>query len=216
MRLPEGAARFVRRGGVDACCAARPGQRRRRCFAVAVTLLLVGACSDDTAAPAGSGVVSDQGSSSRPDDTSDAATDGGDLPILDQIDEAVAALEAELGAPQQYFEINATARLVNLFVALNNATVAQGWLYLDGTLTSSEGQQANGGTFTAGAAEFDPAVILSKVLTELPDITIESFYINGDGQGNVLYGVLATSAKGGGLDVVLGADGSVKSVDPVT
>ena len=140
---------------------------------------------------------------------------GIELPIIEQIDEAVAALDTELGGAQSFFEINATARLVNMFVALNNGAVAQPWVYLDGTLTASEGQPASGGSFEIAAVDFDPEVILSTVLTDLPDITIETFYIHGDGQGHVLYGVLATTSKGGGLDVILGADGAVKSVDPV-
>ena len=50
---------------------------------------------------------------------------------------------------------------------------------------------------------------------EIPDATLESFYVHGDGAGNVQYGVLATARCGGGLDVIVGADGAVKSVDPV-
>ncbi len=167
---------------------------------------MLGACSDDPAASNDSVAVST---------TTAALPSADELPLLDQIAPAVTALEAQLGGPQEYFEINATARLVNLFVALNSGAVAQPWLYLDGTLTSTEGQAAGGGTFPSSSLDFDPAVTLSQVLTELPGISIESFYVHGDGQGNVLYGVLATSDKGGGLDVVLGADGSVKSVDPV-
>jgi hypothetical protein len=182
---------------------------RRRCVAaLCVTALVVlAACSDDTS-PASS-------VESPAADSTTAGEDIAALPIIDQIDAAVAALEAQLGGPQEYFEINATARLVNLFVALNDGAVAQPWLYLAGSLTSAEGQPASGGTFAAASLTFDPAVVLSKVQLELPDLTIESFYIHGDGQGSVLYGVLATSSKGGGLDVVLGADGTVKSVDPV-
>jgi hypothetical protein len=193
---------------------------RMRMARLGTALLLVmatAACSDDDVSSgsttAGSTSATTAGSGAE---SSLPAAAAGELPIIDQIPVAVAALEQQLGGPQDYFEINATARLVNLFVALNGATVAQAWLYLDGTLTSEEGQPAGGGTFAAASATFDPDVILSRVLTDLPDITIESFYIHGDGQGNVLSGVLATSAKGGGLDVVLGADGSVKSVDPVT
>jgi hypothetical protein len=188
--------------------------------ALVLVLTTAMACSDEGASPDSTTVGSTiAGSTSATTDGSGSsipAVADGELPIIDQIPVAVAALEQQLGGPQDYFEINATARLVNLFVALNDATVAQAWLYLDGTLTSEEGQPAGGGTFAAASAAFDPDVILSRVLTDVPDITIESFYIHGDGQGNVLYGVLATSAKGGGLDVVLGADGSVKSVDPVT
>lgn len=170
-------------------------------------LVVLWACSDDPAS------TSDTLATTT---TSVAPPSADQLPLLDEIGPAIAALETELGGPQQYFEINATARLVNLFVALNNGAIAQPWLYLEGTLTSTEGQQASGGTFAAASVDFDPDKILSTVLTELPGIAIESFYIHGDGAGNVLYGILATSDKGGGLDVVLGADGSVKSVDPVT
>ncbi len=175
--------------------------------AVIAVLVVLGACSDDSASVPDTVTVATIAVASPAVDN---------LPLLDQIGPAVAALEAQLGGPQEYFEINATARLVNLFVALNNGAVAQPWLYLGDTLTSTEGQAAGGGTFTASSVDFDPDVVLSQVLTELPGITIESFYVHGDGEGNVLYGVLATSDKGGGLDVVLGADGSVKSVDPVT
>jgi len=174
--------------------------------AVFATLALLGACSDDAAAPTDTAAAST---------TAAALTSADELPLLDQIAPAIAALEAEMGRSQDYFEINATARLVNLFVAFNNGAVAQPWLYLGGKLTSTGIQPASGGTFAASSVDFDPDVVLSQVLTEVPGISIESFYIHGDGQGNVLYGVLATSGKGGGLDVVLGADGSVKSVDPV-
>jgi hypothetical protein len=201
----------------DARPGAPVGNGRTKRVSAAVLALVLGlaavGCSDDESS------VESTAPTTAPSSTTPAtgAPAGAvELPIIDQIPVAVAALEQQLGGPQDYFEINATARLVNLFVALNNGTVAQAWLYLDGTLTSEEGQPAGGGTFTAASADFDPDVVLSRALTELPDITIESFYIHGDGQGNVLYGVLATSAKGGGLDVVLGADGSVKSVDPVT
>lgn len=175
--------------------------------AVLAIFAVLGACSDDPGASPDTVAVAT---------TSVALPSAGELPLLDQIAPAVAALESEMGGPQEYFEINATARLVNLFVAFNEGALAQPWLYLEGTLSSTEGQAASGGTFASSSVGFDPATILSQVLTEVPGISIESFYIHGDGLGNVLYGVLATSDKGGGLDVVLGSDGSVKSVDPVT
>ena len=136
-------------------------------------------------------------------------------PIVGTIADAVAALEEELGAPQRYFEINATSRIVNLFVSLNDGAVVQPWIYIDGELTSSEGTAASGGTFAAADLDFDPTLVLSKVLENLPGATLESFYVNGDGKGNVQYGVLVTSAKGGGLDVLVGPTGEVLSVDPV-
>ncbi|MDP2289579.1 MAG: hypothetical protein Q8M22_00225 [Actinomycetota bacterium] len=185
--------------------------RTARASAALLALMIgVAACSSD----------GDDSSTSTPDSSvggdvsvPDVADDA--LPIIDQIPVAIAALEAETGGPAEFFEVNATAQLVNLFVALNDGAVAQPWLYVGGTLTASEGQAANGGTFAGADVEFDPEVVLSQVLTEVPGIRIESFYIHGDGEGNVLYGVLATSERGGGLDIVLGADGTVKSVDPV-
>lgn len=138
-----------------------------------------------------------------------------DLPAVDTIAAAIAALERQLGAPQQYFEVNATARVVNLFVALNGATLAQAWLYLDGELTSQPAQAASGGTFEAAEVAFDADRVLSKVRAEVPEAVLESFYVHGDGKGNVQYGVLASALCGGGLDIVVGGDGSVKSVDPV-
>jgi hypothetical protein len=138
------------------------------------------------------------------------------LPLVGQIESAIEALEAELGGPQRYFEVNATSKLVNLFVALNDGAVVQAWVYLDGTLSSSEGRAASGGTFTLADLDFDPAAVLTQVATELPGSTLETFYVNGDGEGNVQYGVLVTSAEGGGLDVLVAPDGEVLAVDPLT
>lgn len=195
-------------GRSDALVRRRAGavKRLRVTSAVVVVIALLGACSDEPAASSDTPVVS----------TTLALPAAGELPLLDQIAPAIAALETRLGGAQEYFEINATPQLVNLFVSLNNGAVAQPWVYLSGALTSTEGKAASGGTFSAAAIDFNPDTVLTTVLAALPGSAIESFYINGDGQGNVLYGVLATSDKGGGLDVVLGADGSVKSVDPVT
>ena len=204
-------------------------QRGRRGAAlvvvVAAAMSLVASCSDD-----GSGASSSSGSVATTDATSpgtgpveSTAASGVDTslaplppPIVEQIAAAVAALETEMGGPQQYFEINATSQLVNLFVALNDGAVAQPWLFVGGELTSAEGQQASGGTFAGGDVAFDPATIFDPLLAEVPGIQVESFYVHGDGDGNLLYGVLATSERGGGLDIVLAADGRVLSVDPVS
>lgn len=173
-------------------------------MAVAAALLV--ACSHDG--------DSDGASTTAPAPV-DTAVGSDELPMVDQIDEAIAALEAELGGPQQYFEVNATAQLVNLFVALNDGAVVQPWVYMGGELSSTEGQSAGGGTFAADDLDFDPALVLTKIADELPGAALESFYVNGDGKGNVQYGVLVTSAQGGGLDVLVGPDGAVLSVDPV-
>lgn len=148
-------------------------------------------------------------------DTAPTSTIAAELPIVDQIDEAVAALEAELGGPQEYFEINATARLVNLFVALDGGTAVQPWLYFDGELTFEEQAPAEGGVLRAADLDFDPATLFSKLLAELPGATVESFYIHGDGQGAVQYGALLTTSLGGAIDVQLSSDGQILSSEPL-
>jgi hypothetical protein len=162
---------------------------------------------------------SSKGSATAPDVTicnvkSTAQADS-DLPDVSRISVAIDALEAKLGGPQQYFEVNATAKVVNLFVALNNATVAQAWLYAEGTLTSKTGQKANGGTFTKADLDFQPDKVLVTVRQQIPAAILESFSVNGDGKGHVQYGVLTSAQCGGGLDVVVGPTGAVKSVNPV-
>jgi hypothetical protein len=177
--------------------------------AVVMAAAMLVACSGD----------GDSASSTSPDVTictpDGTAQTASDLPAVARIPEAIAALEQQLGGPQQYFEVNATARLVNLFVALNDATVAQSWVYVDGQLTSTEGQAASGGTFVADDLDLRPDAVLGTVREQIPEAVLETFYVHGDGKGNVEYGVLTSAQCGGGLDVVVGPDGSVKSVDPV-
>lgn len=181
----------------------------RRVLSVVVMAAVLVGCSGD----------GDSAATTAPDvticDPEGTAQAEADLPQVARITEAIEALEQQLGAPQQYFEVNATARVVNLFVALNDGTLAQAWLYLDGTFTSQEAQAASGGTFAADDVAFDADRVLERVRSEVPEAVLESFYVHGDGKGNVQYGVLASALCGGGLDVVVGPDGSVKSVDPV-
>ena len=136
------------------------------------------------------------------------------LPRVDLIHDAVAALEAELGASQQYFEINATSQLVNLIVALNDGTQARPFVYLDGELSSSPASNANGKTFAASALDFDPDKVLSKLQAELPQSQPDLFFVEGGVGGIVRYSVAVTSSQGGQLVVVVGPDGTVQSVDP--
>jgi hypothetical protein len=135
------------------------------------------------------------------------------LPVVDQIRPAVAALEARLGGPQQYFEINATAHLVNLFVALNDGTVAQPWVYLDGELSSKEGQPAQGHSFAASALTFDAARILAPTRARLPDSAIDLLVVEGGEGGTVRYTLHATSTGQGQLLVTVGPDGAVQAVE---
>lgn len=188
--------------------------RRPAAAALAVALVLLAACSDDASSTDGSTATT------GPDvticDPQGTAQSEADLPAVGDIEQAVADLEAELGGPQEYFEINATARLVNLWVSLNDGTVAQPWLWANGELSSEDGDTASGGTFVADDLDFDPDTVLTKVRDEVPDSILETFYVHGDGDGNVQYSVLTSALCGGGLDVIVGPEGDVRSVDPVS
>jgi hypothetical protein len=173
-----------------------------------VALTALSACSSDKKATATTTPVT----ICNPGGTAQPAKD---MPMVDRIQPAIAQLERQLGAPQQYFEVNATARVVNLFVALNKGTMAQNWVWVDGQLSSKEGQKASGGTFNAKELDFQADKVLTKIHSQIPEAILESFYVNGDGKGTVQYGVLTSAQCGGGLDIIVGPDGAVKSVDPV-
>src|SRR4051794_2526471 len=165
---------------------------------------MLSACSD-AASPA---------STTTARSTSSVAAANQAVPLVGEIDDAVAALETKLGAPQEFFEINATTQLVNLIVALNDGKVAQPWVYLDGQLSSAEGSPANGHTFVAGALDFDQDAVLSQVQAKLPDASLDLFFVEGGEGGTVQYSVVATSRQGGQLVVIVGPDGAVQSVNP--
>jgi hypothetical protein len=141
---------------------------------------------------------------------------GGESFVAD-IRPAIAAVEAELGAGQQYFEVTANELVTNLFVAVDDATAAVPYVYLDGelqppapTLTG-----ASGFTFTADAVDFDEETVLESVSEELTDSTIEAFSIEAGAGGVVRYVVSTLSPEGGRLDVTVAPDGTVLEVDPL-
>ena len=144
--------------------------------------------------------------------------DGDDsvTPVLDQIAPAVAAIEAELGGPQKFFEINATPQLVNVFVATDGATSVSPYVYVGGELApAADPAGAEGPTFGSEALSFDPDAVLDGVMAELPDADIVRLVVAGGPRGAVQYTADVRSDDGGGLQVVIAADGEVLSVDPV-
>ncbi len=190
------------------------GQLSRATFrfvaASAIVMIVSTACSGSSGGGGGSTPTTQPALSS----TASVVGAPASQPRVDLIRDAVAALEAKLGSPQQYFEINATSQLVNLIVALNGGTVARPWVYLDGELSSSPGSDANGNTFAASALDFDPDTVLSKLQAELPQSRADLFFVEGGPGGLVRYSVAVTSSQGGQLVVAVGPDGTVQSVEP--
>jgi hypothetical protein len=137
--------------------------------------------------------------------------------FVSDIRPAIEAVEAELGVGQEFFEVTANDRVVNLFVAVDDATAAVPYAYLDGelqppapTLTG-----ASGFTFDADAVDFDEDSILDAISEELPESTVGAFSIEGGEGGVVRYVVSTLSSQGGRLDVTVAPDGTVLEVDPL-
>ena len=183
--------------------------RGARCAAGAVLVLVLASCSGSD----------DGGSSSSPSVAgslvTSACTPGDPVLVIDEIPAAVAAVEAELGGPQRYFEINATELLVNLFVASPDGTKATSYAHAAGQLSSKDAFDAQGNTFEAGALDIDPQLVSSCIAGQLPTSSQNLFIVEGGAGGAVRYTILTTSANGGQLLVEVGGDGAVLSVDPV-
>ena len=161
-----------------------------------------------------SGGGSSTGTTASAASTTDAAA-GETLPLVDEIYAAVKALETKLGAPQQFFEINATSNLVNLIVALNDGKVVQPWVYLDGELSSTEGSASHRSHLRQFGARLRLPTRCSASCKpnsrSRGPICSSSRAVRG---GTVRYSVAVSSTQGGQFVVVVGPDGTVQSVDP--
>jgi len=168
---------------------------------IAVAASMVG-CSDSK---------SSDGTSANATTTTGAPIPVGEAPLLiEQIKPAIAAVEAELGGPQQFFEVNATPTLVNLFVATEGATTAVAYIYQAGVLQApAEPQTASGPTFAAADLTFDETRVLANVVSSLPDSTLRGFSAVGVEGGGVSYIVTVDSSRGGSLEVTVGPTGAI-------
>lgn len=151
------------------------------------------------------------------DDGAGGGGDGdGDGGFVDDVRSAIEAVEVELGGPQDYFEVTASEQLTNVFVAVDDASAAIPFVYLDGELQAPgptlEG--ASGSTFGAEAVDFEPSEVLTRIDAEVPDAVVETFSVEGGPSGSVRYVVAVRSPRGGVLDVVVGPRGTVLSVEP--
>jgi hypothetical protein len=191
---------------------------RRSAFVVALVALsagsVIGCSGDSDGSAAGSSAVT----------TGSVGTDGASVPEADddlqvlarQLREAVAAVDAELGGPQSYFEVTATPQLTNVFVVTDDAAGAIPYVFLDGALQPPGPMlSGTGNEFTAEALTFDESLLLGRIADELPSAVIESVSVEGGASGAVRYVVTARSDEGGLLEIVVGPDGAILSVEPV-
>ncbi|MCX6523062.1 MAG: hypothetical protein NTZ21_20590 [Actinobacteria bacterium] len=175
--------------------------------AVACAVVLLSACSDD--------------GDSAPETTfslgpTECAVVDDPVLMVDEIDAAVAAVEAELGGEQVYFEINATPLLVNLFVADPVAKTVTPYVYVGGELSAEEALPVESGSaFPASALAFDPQRVLSCITDQLPDSGLDVFFVEANADGAVRYTVLTTNAQGGQLTIEVTGAGLVLAVDAI-
>jgi len=142
------------------------------------------------------------------------ADDAAAAPRVDLIDDAIAAVEAHYGEPQEYFEISADLASVGFVVAVDDATMAeQGSYTADGGLAAPQPVgEASGATFSFDLVTFDEDAIFDRLVVELDDPVIVDFAIQGGAGGAVVYDATVASDNGGVLLVLLGADGEILGV----
>ena len=131
---------------------------------------------------------------------------------VDLIDDAIKAVEAwndeqpssiiDVGEEElEYFEINATPSLVNIYVAASNATKAIAFIYRDGKLEDpAQPETASGSTVVWSDVDSDigNASVYEKVVAALPESTVSRFVIARDAEFDQLtYRVVMVSDLGG-------------------
>ncbi|MEO6652724.1 MAG: hypothetical protein ABIP17_08735 [Ilumatobacteraceae bacterium] len=133
-------------------------------------------------------------------------------PVVDLISDAVAAIEAHYGAPQEYFEISAGLESIGVIVAVDGATAAeQSSFSAEAGLVGPEPVgEASGATFVGGDITFDPDRVFDRIRDELDDPVIVDFAIQGGPDGTVIYDVTVATTSGGVLLVLVAPDGTIQ------
>lgn len=158
---------------------------------ILAAVVLVGACGDD-----GDGDVAG--------------------PLVGEIGPAIEAIEAELGGPQEYFEIFADLNKVSVWVAMDEAPTAVQYVWAGGELTQPPNATGDGEgeTFVADDLDLDADDVLDQVLDDLGDNVTRFSIIGGEGD-IVRYSALVESDRGGILEVVVDADGTILESGPL-
>lgn len=135
-------------------------------------------------------------------------------PLVDRIDDAIFAVESHYQAPQDFFEISATDRVVSVIVAVDDATAAEQafWTPEDGLVEPVPLGPMDRPTFRSGDLDFDPGDVLDQLREELPESEIVDFAVTGTEGGRVVYDARLQSTQGGVLLVLLSGDGRILGV----
>lgn len=139
----------------------------------------------------------------------------GEAPLrVELIAAAIDAVEASLGAPQRFFEINATPTIVNLFVAADDGTQAVAYVYAAGELGQPAAPlAASGPTFASTEVDFDASLVLAEARAQLPTSDFRLFSITGLDNGGVNYQAVITSTQGTEFVVYVSSNGDILGTD---
>ena len=133
--------------------------------------------------------------------------------LVSDIDDAVGAVGKVLGKTPEFYEINATPTLVNLFAADGKGN-AINFVFEKGKLAQETSvAPAEGKSFSATGMAFNSKVY-KRVQKELPDSILRAFSIIGDNPtGGVQYRVVLQSDMGGQLAVFVDPTGKILGTD---
>ena len=136
--------------------------------------------------------------------------------LVSDIDDAVAAVAKVLGKTPEFYEINATPSLVNLFAADGKGN-AINFVYENGELDQETTvASAVGESFPAEGMSFNGKVI-ARVEKELPDSILRAFsIINDHPNGGVQYRVVLKSDRGGQFAVFVEPTGKILGTDVIS